>query len=71
MPGEKPFFLNATVTEVSLSHNIAYARVINGNVYNLKPDTPGLDFSKLKKGQIVEIEITTKLVRVLSARLIE
>jgi hypothetical protein len=71
MPGEKPFFLEAKVIEIPLGYDIAYAQVINGNVYNLRPDTPGIDFNKLRKGQIVEIEITTRLVRVLSARIIE
>jgi len=71
MPGELPFFIEGQVVEVSTGYNIAYVKVPNGNVYNLHPTTPGIDFSKLKKSQIVELEVTTMLTRVLSARIIE
>jgi hypothetical protein len=71
MPGERPFFIEGQLVEVSTGYNIAYVKVPNGNVYNLHPDTPGIDFSKLKKSQIIELEVTTMLTRVLSARIIE
>jgi len=71
MSGEKPFFIEGIVVDVPPGYELAYVKVVNGNVYNLRPSTPGIDFYKLKKGQIVEIEITNKLVRVLSARIID
>lgn len=71
MPGEKPFFIEGIVVEILSTYEIAFVKVINGNIYNLRPSTPGIDFYTLKVGQVVEIEITTKLVRVLSARIIE
>jgi len=71
MPGEKPFFIEGVVVDIMSTYEIAFVKVINGNVYNLKPSTPGVDFYTLKIGQIVELEVTTKLVRVLSARIID
>ena len=71
MPGVKPFFIEARIVDVPPGYNVAYAKVVNGNVYTLRIDTPGIDVKKLKKDQLVEIEITEKLIRVLSARIID
>ncbi len=48
----------------------AYVRVPNGNVYTLHRTTPGINFSQLRVGLIIEIEITDRLDRVYSARII-
>ena len=71
MPGEKPFFIEGVVVDIMSTYEIAFVKVINGNVYNLKPSTPGIDFYTLKAGQVVELEVTTRLLRVLSARIID
>lgn len=71
MPGELPFFIEGQVVEVSMPFNIAYVKVPNGNVYHLHPGTPGIHFNKLQKSQIVRLEVTTMLTRVLSATIIE
>lgn len=70
MPGEIPFYIVGTVATLLPGFGVAYVKVLNGNVYHLHPDTPGVDFSKLYIGQIVELEITSMLTRVLSATLI-
>lgn len=67
MPGELPHFVEGKVVEISTIYNIAYVKVVNGNVYNLTPNTPGIDFGKLRIGTNVECEITSMLIRVLSA----
>lgn len=71
MPGEYPFFVDGKVVEISTAYNIAYVKVINGNVYHLYPATPGIDFKTLKKDQKVRLEVTTMLTRVLSASVIQ
>jgi hypothetical protein len=71
MAGEFPFFIEGQITEVSFVYRIAYVRVPNGNVYHLHPDTKGIDFGRLKKSQIIRLEITNMLTRVLSASIIE
>jgi hypothetical protein len=71
MSGERPFFIEGQVVEVSAGYNIAYVKVSNGNVYHLHPNTPGINFKDLKKSQIIRLEVTTMLTRVLSASIIE
>lgn len=71
MSGEYPFFIEGRVVDIQIGYNIAYIKVPNGNIYHLKPDTPGIDFQKLKKGQKIRLEVTTMLTRVLSASIIE
>jgi hypothetical protein len=71
MSGELPFFIEGQVVDFSIPYHIAYVKVVNGNIYHLRPDTPGIDFSKLRKNQIVRLEVTTMLTRVLSATIIE
>ncbi len=71
MPGEFPFFIEGQVTEISVTYNIAYVKVPNGNVYHLHPSTPGIDFYSLRKNQIVRLEVTTMLTRVLSATILD
>lgn len=71
MSGERPFFIEGQLVEISAGYNIAYVKVPNGNVYHLHPHTPGIDFSKLQKSQIIRLEVTTMLTRVLSASIIE
>ncbi len=71
MPGELPFFIEGQVVDLSIPYGIAYVKVHNGNIYHLKPDTPGINFRDLKKTQIIRLEVTTMLTRVLSASIIE
>lgn len=71
MPGERPFFIEGEITEVLIPYEIAYVKVDNGNVYHLKPSTPGINFYELKAGMNVRLEVTSLLTRVLSAKIIE
>lgn len=71
MSGERPFLIEGVVIDISPSHEVAYAKVVNGNVYHLFQSTSGLNFNRLEKGQKVLLEVTTKLTQVLSARIIE
>lgn len=71
MSGERPFLIEGVVIDISPSREVAYAKVVNGNVYHLFTTTPKLNFDNLKKGQRVLLEVTTKLTQVLSARIIE
>jgi len=66
MPGELPFFLEGVVAEI-MTQEIAIVKVPNGNLYYLRPSTPGIDYYALKKDDRVRIEITNQLGRVLSA----
>jgi hypothetical protein len=66
MPGELPFFIEGTVTEI-MAQEIAIVKVPNGNIYHLYPSTPGINFYALKKDDRVLVEVTTMLTRVLSA----
>lgn len=69
MPGEVPYWIDGEV-RIVLEFE-AYVKVPNGNIYMLKPFTPGITFSELKVGQKVSCEVTSKLIRVLSARILE
>ncbi len=71
MPGLIPFYIIGTVARVPPGAGIAYAKVSNGNVYYLYPNTPGLDFSKLQIGQMIELEVTNEVIRVYSARILD
>jgi len=71
MSGELPFFIEGKVVDFSMEHNIAYVKVPNGNVYHVRSTTPGIDVNKIVKGQIIRLEITNMLTRVLSASIIE
>lgn len=71
MPGELPFFIEGQLVDLSIPYGIAFVKVHNGNIYHLKPDTPGINFKDLKKTQIIRLEVTTMLTRVLSASIIE
>jgi len=71
MPGEIPFFIEGKVAEVSAGYKTALVRVPNGNVYYLDGTTPGIDFNDLTVGKRVVCEVTTKLTRVLSAKVID
>lgn len=70
MPGELPFFILGKVVEVSVPHNLAYVKVDNGNIYHLHSETRGIVFDKIKRGQMIELEVTSMLTRVLSARIL-
>lgn len=70
MPGERPFYIIGKVAEISVIHYLAYVKVDNGNVYQLHPNTVGIDFDKLDIGQLIELEVTSILTRVLSARIL-
>lgn len=67
MPGEKPFFVKGYVA--SLMPGMALIKVQNGNVYEVFPHTVNLEFDKLTRNCIVECEVTTRLTRVLSAKI--
>jgi hypothetical protein len=71
MPGMIPFFIEGKVASIIQSEKTAYVKVPNGNVYYLHPFTPGIDFEKLKVGTKVSCEVTEKLARVFSAKIIE
>lgn len=71
MPAELPFFIVGTVASIVQYEKTAYIRVANGNVYHVFPFTPGINFSDLSVGKRVECEVTTKLTRVLSAKVID
>jgi len=71
MSGEKPYFIEGTVTQVNVYERTIYVKVPNGNVYHIFPFTPGIEFNKLERGKVVILEVTTKLVNVLSAKLKE
>lgn len=71
MSGERPFFIEGQVVDIPAGYDVAYVKVPNGNIYHLRPDTPGIDFSKLQISQIIRLEVTTKLTRVLSASIID
>jgi hypothetical protein len=70
MSGEIPFFIEGKIAEISAVYFLAYVKVDNGNVYHIHPSTPGIEFQKLERGQIVELEVTSMLTRVLSARIL-
>jgi len=70
MPGIIPFYIIGTVTKMVPGTSVVYVKVVNGNVYHLYPNTPGIIFSELQEGQQVELEITNELVRVFSARIL-
>lgn len=70
MAGERPFFIEGKVVEMPPGYPIATVKVVNGNLYTIHNDTPGIDFRKVKLDQIIELEVTTRLNRVLSARII-
>ena len=70
MAGEIPFYVEGKVVEIMNGSEIAIVRVSNGNLYHLKPGTPGIDFYKLELDQIARCEVTSMLTRVLSARIV-
>lgn len=71
MPREIPFFIRGKVAEIMPGYRTAIIRVPNGNIYHVTPNTPGIDFDRLKMDLIVECEVTTILTRVLSARIVK
>ena len=71
MPGEIPFWVEGELKLYYPLTKEAYVRVPNGNVYILKPSTPGIIFEELKIGMIIQCEVTTKLTRVLSAKVVK
>jgi len=70
MSGEIPFFITGEVVEIWSVSGIAIAKVCNGNIYHLRRNTPGIDFSKLELGTLVDCEVTSALARVLSAKIV-
>lgn len=71
MSGERPFFVIGVVGEIALGHPLAIVNAPNGYYYEIHNDTPGIRFEDLRTGQRIELEVTTMLVRVLSARILE
>ena len=69
MPGEIPFFVTGKIS--AIRGDVAYVKIQTGNVYNLYPWTPGIEFTRLTIGQVIECEVTSMLIRVLSAKLKE
>ena len=69
MSGELPFFIEGKVAQMLTG--CAYIKVDNGNVYVINPMTPGIKFKEIKLGQTIEIEVTNRLTRVFSARIID
>lgn len=65
-----PYWVTGEI-KILLQHaGEAFVKIPNGNVYSLTPSTPGIEFNKLTVGTVVEIEITNRLDRVYSARII-
>lgn len=71
MPGEVPYFIEGWIVDITPDKRIAYAKVSNGNVYHLYRDTPYLEFEKLEKDTLVLLEVTSRLIQVWSAKIIE
>jgi hypothetical protein len=69
MPGEIPFYVTGEVVEL-LNSEIKIVKVQNGNLYHLRPSTPGIDFYSIEKGMLVKCEVTSVLTRILSATVI-
>ena len=57
MPGEIPFYVTGEVVEL-LNSEIKIVKVQNGNLYHLRPSTPGIDFYSIEKGMLVKCEVT-------------
>lgn len=70
MAGERPFFIQGKVVEIPIGYSTATVKVVNGNIYTVNNDTPGINFKEIKLDQIIELEVTTRLNRVLSARIV-
>jgi hypothetical protein len=68
MSVERPFFIKCKVVEVSPWHPLVIVKGINGNVYHIRNDTPGIKFEDIELDMIIEIEITSRLTRVWSTR---
>lgn len=71
MPRETPYFIKGWISEIFLDGLLAVVSVENGSIYHLTPFTPGIEFSELAIGVKVECEITSKLIRVLSAKILK
>ncbi len=70
MSGNKPYWVVGEIKILIPHAGEAFVRVPNGNVYPINTLTPGLDFLQLVVGMKVEIEITGRLDKVYSARII-
>lgn len=70
MAREKPYFVEGKVADVYPNGHVVFVKVQNGNVYNIHPYTPGIEFDKLQKGTRVLLEVTSVLTRVLSATIL-
>ena len=68
MAAERPFFIKGKVVEVSLWHPLIVIKGVNGYLYHVHNDTPGIRFEDIKLNQVLEIEITSQLTRVWSTR---
>lgn len=71
MSGVIPFWITGEVKILIQHMGEAYVRVPNGNVYTLHYYTPGINFEDIRVGTIVSIEITDRLDRVYSAKIIK
>lgn len=69
MPGEVPFFIEGQVVEIISTNKLALVKVPNGNIYHIHDRTPGIKFSEIEMGQIIKMEVTLMLSRVLSAEI--
>lgn len=70
MPGEIPFWVEGEVKILIRHVEEAYVKLPNGNVYLLNRNIPGIDFNKLNIGTKVLIEITSRLDRVYSIKIL-
>jgi hypothetical protein len=71
MPGERPFFVVGVVAEIAVTHPFATINAPNGYYYHIHNDTPGIRFEDLRVGQRIQLEVTSMVVRVLSARILD
>jgi hypothetical protein len=64
------FYVDGEVVEVLTGFGLAHVRVSEGTVYGLTRHTPGVDFDKLREGQLIRVQAERKFSRVLRAELI-
>ena len=70
MPGVVPYWVEAEVKILIKHAGEAYVRTSAGCVYLITAGLPGLDFDKLSVGIRVKIEVTDRLDRVYSAKVV-
>ena len=65
-----PYWITGEVKILIQHEREAFVKVPNGNIYPLRPSTPGIKFEDLQLGMTVEIEVTDRLGKVYYARIL-